>query len=85
MVYTGLGASISPTTLLPLGRVSIHTVKNLALKEVCTELPPVTYSLLARLSHISICFKKRSDVLRLATPDVPMNSPVESELEASPI
>ena len=47
--------------------------------EVCTEMPFETYSLLAWLPHVSIGFKQRTDVLRLAAPDVAMNGPIESE------
>lgn len=48
-------------------------------------MPLVTYSLLTWLSHVSVGFKKRSDVLRLTAPNVTMNGPIESELKASPI
>ena len=83
-VYKGLGVSISPATPLPLGKVPIHTITNSCLEEN-TKLRLVTYSLLAWLSHTSIGFEKRSDVLRLAAPDITVNGPIESELEASPI
>lgn len=84
MVCKGLGVSISPATPLLPGRAPIHTVTNPWLEEN-SELPLVTYSLLAWLSHISIGFKKRSDIQRLAAPDIAMNSPIKSKLEASPI
>lgn len=66
-----------------------ETVPNFTVSDMClgdsTEIPLATYSLLTRLSHISIGIKKRSDVLRLTAPDVTMDGPIESELEASPI
>ena len=84
MVCTGRGASISPVMPLPLGRVPSYTVRNVGL-EGGTGAPLVTYSLLTWFSHIFVGFKKRSDVLRLTAPNITMNGPIESELEASPI
>lgn len=48
-------------------------------------MPLVTYSLLAWLSHVSVGFKERSDILRLTAPDVTMNGPIQSELQTSPV
>ena len=84
MVYTGRGASISPAMPLPLGRVSdAHCQKYVS--EDSAEMLFVTYSLLTWLPHTSIGFKKRSDVQRLTAPDVTMNGPIQSELEASAV
>ena len=45
MVYKGLGASISPATLLSLARVPVHTVKTLCLERIVHQ--NASYDLLA--------------------------------------
>ena len=87
MVYTGQDASIFPAKPLPLGREPSSVVK-IACSwglEQGTEYPLVTYALQSRLAHISVSFKERSDVLRLTTPDIAMNGPVESEFKTAPV
>lgn len=49
-----------------------------------SELAPA-HLLLPWLPHVLVCFEQRSDVERLSAPDVSVDGPIESELEATTV
>lgn len=77
------GASISPAMPLPPGTTP-------RMRSVCrsvaflSERAPA-HLLLSWLPHVLVCFEQRSNVERLSAPDVSVDGPIKSKLEATTV
>lgn len=52
---------------------------------ICDVCRGITHSLLSGVRHRSVGLEQRADIQSLASPEVAMNSPVESQLQRTPV